>query len=152
MEAISIKEGGVELLKEIQETWEMLNEHHEEKSINFKERFAKFTFNEREEDLIKKSEKGDILVLVAYVGNEKAGHCVSTHDKNGNGVIETLYIKASFRKYGLGKLMMEKSLKWLKNNHVNNIDILIAAGNEEVLPFYERFGFKNSGIKVKKIL
>ncbi|MGM0641261.1 MAG: GNAT family N-acetyltransferase [Thermotogota bacterium] len=152
MEAISIKEGGIELLSEIQETWEMLNKHHQEKSINFKERFANFKFNEREKELIKKTEEGEILVLVSYVGNKKAGHCVSTHNKNGKGIIETLYIKNSFRKYGLGKLMMEKSLNWLKNNQVNNIDILVAAGNEEVLPFYERFGFKNAGIKVKKII
>ena len=152
MEAINIKKGGVELLNEIKETWEMLNKHHEEKSLNFKDRFANFNFHEREKDLIKKTETGEILVLIPFIGNKKAGHCVSSHNNNGKGEIETLYIKNEFRKYGLGKLMMEKSLKWLKESDVNNIDILVAAGNEEVLPFYERFGFKNAGIKVKKTL
>lgn len=152
MEAINIKQGGVELLNEIQETWELLNKHHEEKSINFKERFANFKFDRRKSDLIKKSEKGEILVNVVYVGNKKAGHCVTSHDKEGKGEVETLFVKEEFRKYGLGKLLIEKAIEWLKNNKVNNVDIMIAAGNEEALPFYEKFGFKMAGIKVKRIL
>jgi ribosomal protein S18 acetylase RimI-like enzyme len=152
MESISFKEGGVELLSEIQETWELLNKHHEEKSVDFKERFASFKFDRRKIDLIKKTKNGEIFVLIAYVGKEKAGHCVSSHDKNDKGEIETLFVKKNFRKYGLGKIMMEKSLEWLQKNDVNNIDIMVAAGNEEALPFYEKYGFKTAGIKVKKII
>ncbi|MDK2950824.1 MAG: hypothetical protein PWQ77_489 [Kosmotogales bacterium] len=148
--SIIFKEGGIELIDEIQETWEALNLHHQEKSVYFKERFKKFTFFERRELLTSKAKNGEIFVIIAFSNDERVGHCVSSIDNKRDGEIETLFIKKKFRKTGLGKILMEKSLSWFSSKQIENINIMVASGNEEVLTFYKKYGFEIAGIKLKK--
>ncbi len=149
--SITFKEGGIELIDEIKETWEGLNFHHAERSIYFKERFKQFTFLERREMLISKAENGEIYVIVAFHEEERIGHCVASIDNKNNGEIDTIFLKKGFRKSGLGKMFMKKALCWFCTRQVKDINIMVASGNEEVLDFYKKFGFEIAGIKLKKM-
>ncbi len=145
---MEILEGGVELLSKIKETWELLNEHHTEKSIFFKDRFRSFTFEKRKLALIERTKKGILYVLIAKKDNEIIGHCVSSILAD-QGEIETVFVKPEYRKTGLGRIFMEKSMNWFELNNISNINLMIAHGNEEVVPFYKKFGFLDAGIKLK---
>lgn len=145
---MQIIKGGAELIPEIKETWELLNEHHIEKSIFFKDRFRTFTFEKRSVELIKKANKGKTLVLLAKNNGVLYGHCVSTIIEE-QGEIETIFIKKDLRKTGLGNSFMLKTMKWFEENNINNINLMIANGNEEVIDFYSKYGFTSAGLKLK---
>jgi ribosomal protein S18 acetylase RimI-like enzyme len=55
--------------------------------------------------------------------------------------IESLYVLADYRHCGIARELTEKSLNWLIENGCQSIELDVAVGNEEVLPFYEKFGF-----------
>ena len=57
------------------------------------------------------------------------------------GEIDSLYVDATYRGMGVGEGLMRRALNWLKGKPVNTRKLLVAAGNEEVLAFYARFGF-----------
>jgi ribosomal protein S18 acetylase RimI-like enzyme len=60
-------------------------------------------------------------------------------------------VKEKHRKSSVGKRLIEKSVEWLESQNVETIKVGIAEGNESVLPFYEKLGFKKSMIILKKV-
>lgn len=145
---MKIIEGGIELIDYIKETWELLNEHHTNKSIFFKERFKTYNFQTRKNDLIEKSKNNPLYIILAYKNDILIGHCVSSIIEH-SGEIETIFVKIPYRNSGLGRMFIEKSIEWFDNNNIYNIDLTIAHGNEEVINFYLKFGFVPSGLKLK---
>lgn len=45
---------------------------------------------------------------------------------------------------------MEVALEWLQEQKCIQIDLIVAAGNEEVFPFYEKYGFKKRATIMRK--
>jgi len=61
------------------------------------------------------------------------------------GHINNLYVKDEFRKYGLGRQLMEKATKWLEENEkVHYIFVHVSNGNASAEDFYKKFGFEYS--------
>ena len=44
---------------------------------------------------------------------------------------------------------MKESLEWLAINAVESVPVSVAIGNEDVLPFYESFGFMPRSIRLQ---
>jgi len=133
----SIKE--IELIKPL---WEQLNSVHLEKSIYFKNKFEKFTFDKRTKSIYEKSQKGNIKIDMLWNSETEnyVGYCLSSIEDT-LGEIESIYIDNNYRKFGLGGKLMESSLSWFELNGITNIQIGVVYSNEEALPFYKRYGF-----------
>ena len=135
MEIIQLSKDRID---EIEPLWRELNSHHHEKSKNFKEHFSSFTFAERSKKLLAVDE---LVIFAARKNSELVGYCIASSN-NGTGEIDSLYIKPQFRGASLGKLLTESAMLWLSGLNCSQISVSVVDGNEEAIPFYEKFGFK----------
>lgn len=140
MDNIKLIAGSTELLDTIKPLWENLNLHHKSNSIHFKEKFDTFSFENRKSKFLNYP-----LIYILLLQDTKTthyiGYCISTIDSCLIGEISSIYIEKSYRKYGLGSILMENSLNWLNNHKVKSKIIGVAAGNETAIEFYKTFGF-----------
>jgi GNAT superfamily N-acetyltransferase len=61
------------------------------------------------------------------------------------GCLSQFYIKDGYRSMGIGSVLFEKSIDWLKSfKSINDLFIFVSNGNENALKFYQRKGFKIS--------
>ncbi len=152
MKKLSYKRGTSKDLDLIRPLWEKLNQHHFELSENFKESFQSMTWEFRRNNLESKSAE----ILLDYVTDENnsiIAYCVSTIDKNDLkvGEIDSLLVDQAYRKFGIGKTLVEKAIEWLLLKDTEKQILTVGTGNEEVLTFYERFDFYPRSIKLERI-
>lgn len=139
---ICIVEKDITEIEAIKPLWEQLNSIHLDKSVYFKNKYEKFTFEKRMESIYEKAQKG-ILKLDILLDNDRGkyiGYCLSSIEDN-LGEIESIYIENQYRKFRLGDKLMKNALAWFESNNITNIKISVVYANNEVLPFYERYGF-----------
>ncbi|MFH1288081.1 MAG: GNAT family N-acetyltransferase [bacterium] len=143
MRNIEYISGGKELLDKVAPLWNKLKKHHVEVSLHFLESISERTFEWRKSILIKKSEKGKLRVDLAKLSNSRTyiAYCVSTIDREGVGEIDSIFISKKYRNHGVGNFLMKRSLKWMDKFDVKSKFIIVLAGNEDVYPFYKKFGF-----------
>jgi ribosomal protein S18 acetylase RimI-like enzyme len=139
---ISTDHSGIDRIKTL---WEGLNKHHQIRSENFRERYSAMTFEKRKQMLFKKLGDGEMFVELAIDMNndKKVGYCLSIAMSlpENEGEVESLYIDPAYRGKGIGEVFMKHAIEWLDSKKIVCKRIVVAAGNEEVFPFYERFGF-----------
>lgn len=126
----------------IKPLWEQLNSVHFEKSIYFKSKYEKFTFEKRIQCILKKT-KESIIKLDMLLNNDNGnyiGYCLSSIEDTF-GKIESIYIETQYRKLRLGDKLMKNALNWFESNGITNIEINVVYANDEALPFYEHYGF-----------
>lgn len=128
--------------------WEALNEHHKAQSVHFKKRFQQFSFEYRKDALLNKEK---LLILTAKDEENLIGYCI-TGKTDHEGEIESIYVEPEYRKKGVGKQFISDSIKWLVNENVDEINLKVAAGNEQVVDFYRDFGFEISTITLKMMI
>jgi len=134
-------------IETIKPLWESLNEVHHKNSQNWKEHFAKFTFQKR----IRSIQNNDkYSVFISSLNQEIYGYCIASINNN-IGEIDSIFVKENYRGTSLGKKLVENAIEWLKRKNVECIKVGIAEGNESVLQFYEKLGFKKSMTILKKI-
>lgn len=125
-------------INEIKPLWRELNSHHHEKSKNFKDHFSSFTFEERSKKLLAMDK---LAIFTARNNSEMAGYCIVSLN-NGAGEIDSLYVKPEFQGASLGMLLTESAMSWLSALGCSQVSVYVADGNEDSIPFYEKFGFK----------
>lgn len=135
MEIIKLSKDRID---EIEPLWRELNAHHHEKSKNFKEHFSSFTFAERSKKLLAVDE---LVIFAARKNSELVGYCIASFN-NGAGEIDSLYVRPQSRGAALGMLLTESVMLWLSGLNCSQISVSVVDGNEEAIPFYEKFGFK----------
>jgi len=144
---IEIISGSKELLEYVSPLWDKLNNHHKNKSINFKEKYEKLSFKERSNGfLIPKKDNININLVKDKDKKIYVGYCISTINNGLVGEVSSLYIEPEYRTYGIGDELIKRAIKWLDDNNVNKKIIGVAVGNEDVLKFYERLGFRSRTI------
>jgi ribosomal protein S18 acetylase RimI-like enzyme len=50
-------------------------------------------------------------------------------------------VDAEYRKLGLGDQLMKHAMHWLDEQKASSRMVSVAEGNEDVFPFYQRYGF-----------
>lgn len=148
---ISIVEKDLSEIGVIKPLWEGLNSVHIEKSVYFKERYKKFTFEKRMEAIYEKAKRG-ILKIDLLLNNDTGsyvGYCISSIE-GSLGEIDSIFIDGNYRKYGLGDRLMKSALGWFEANGITNIQINVAYANDEALPFYAHYGFQIGGYILRK--
>ncbi len=140
MEQTRIKHGGIELLDSIAQLWEKLNHLHADQSAHFSNFYRGFTFADRKRDLIQKAETADLQVALCLdTASDPIGYCVTTA-QGREGEIESIYVEDAYRNLGIGTTLMLDALAWLNAQGINRIKVSVAAGNEAVFSFYQKFG------------
>jgi len=133
-------------LQDVKGLWEELNSHHGRLSSNFKEHFDSFTF----EDRIKKlTDSAHLSIFVATHDGSYIGYCIVTADKD-KGEIDSIYIQPTYQGQGIGERLMQKALDWFNERECSELMIYVAEGNESVLEFYEKFGFRKRFVVLQR--
>ena len=141
-EHIQYIEGGVELLDLIASLWTELNEHHQAISEHFAEAIAQRTFPARKAELMERGSHGHLRVdLTQTEAGERIGYCVSTIDCHQTGEVDSIFVQPPFRNQGIGDALMERAMRWMDDMSTQARIIEVAWGNEQVWPFYEKYGF-----------
>jgi diamine N-acetyltransferase len=143
-----ISDNNFDLVKPL---WEKLNEYHFNLSPNFKQRFKSMSWEKRKNKLMDKSQ--EMLVECAVdTKNNIIGYCISTIDKidNSIGEVDSLFVEEKYRKHGIGKELINNALKWFDSKNALNQKLLVGAGNEKVIKYYEQFDFYPLHIVLQK--
>jgi len=139
-EGITIRDGGAELLDEIEPLWKVLRSHHAGLSVEWRESLLVADFADRRAKLIDKGSRG-LRVFLAMSERETIGYCVCTIAGNHQGEIDSIFVADEYRHHGMGKVLMAHAMDWLKALGAAPIVVDVLAGNEEALRFYEQFDF-----------
>jgi len=123
--------------------WRKLLVHHRERSAHFKEYFSRMTWEKRKKELIDKSRNGAMCIDMAKdkVTEKLIGYCISTISENKHAELESIYIEAEYRRCGIGDTFVKAALNWMDGHGAVRKVIAVAAGNEEALGFYAKYGF-----------
>jgi ribosomal protein S18 acetylase RimI-like enzyme len=123
--------------------WEKLKEHHRERSLHYAGHFSGMTWDKRKQDLLNKSRQGALRLDIARDNQtgKIVGYCISTITEDKQGEIDSIYVESSYRRQGIGDCFLKKALAWMDCRKIERKVIAVAAGNEEVIPFYARYGF-----------
>ena len=141
--------GGQELLDSVEPLWKLLNEYHKMKSIDFKNLYENFTYDERKNKLLT-SKVINIDIAIDCFENY-IGYCISTISQDLIGEVDSLFVKEEARKYGIGDELIRRALEWLESNNVKKKIITVASGNENVINFYNKYGFKKRRIVLELV-
>ena len=140
----SISIGGPELLPRVGPLWIQLRDHHAALAPRWAGSLAR-SFEERKVELIKKG-VGGVCVVLASANGKDVGYCVSTMVAGGEGEIDSLYVVTDWRKHGVGKTLMEKTMEWFESKSIAAITVDVIEGNNAAKTFYEQFGFGGQGL------
>lgn len=137
---IEVSGNEIDIIKPL---WEKLREHHFGLSPHFAEEYIEFTFEDRKKELLAKS--GGNLLKIDIAKDEDTqwliGYCISSISAGLVGEIDSIFLEENYRNLGIGNELMSRALSWMDSNKVKFKRIVVAMGNEELLPFYERYEF-----------
>ena len=109
-----------------------------------------YTEKDEEQFINEHNQSKDSLLILAFVDGEYAGTC-SFESKSGSrrtkhraGIGIALFQK--YTGFGLGKLMLERLLKEIKNLGFEQAELTVAGNNEKAYHLYKSLGFKEYGI------
>lgn len=133
-------EKGLDLIKPL---WEKLREHHQTRSPYFANEYDKFSFKDRKKNLLKKSKNGRLRVDLAKENEmeDYLGYCVCSISADGEGEIDSMYIKEKYRNQGIGDNFMKRALEWMELSGAKNKRVVVVVGNEDAVSFYSHYGF-----------
>ena len=143
MKKVEYAEKDLAGLDEIGALWAKLNELHASQTSPFAELYRKRKYAERKQEIAEKAEGKKLLVHLAVdpETHAPAGYCVSIAEPGKWGEVESLYIDPEYRKLGIGDVFMKRALEWMEGFAVPKKKIVVYAGNEGVIRFYQRHGF-----------
>ena len=149
---INLVEKDINEIRLIKPLWEKLNLIHFNKSVYFKSKYEKFKFEKRMESINRISENGTVKLDVILDNDtmEYVGYCLSLIEDN-IGEIESIFIEKQYRGYKLGDKLMINALNWFESNSIINVQINVVYANDEVIPFYERYGFYVGNYILKRV-
>ncbi|BDZ69915.1 GNAT family N-acetyltransferase [Methanobacterium petrolearium] len=143
---------GPEALGLVQPLWEKLNKHHLNQKSDFQEYYANFTFPERKEVLLKKSNNKDMLISLAE--DKDLGilvaYCITTISRENEGEIDSIYVEEKYRSLGVGRELMKRSLMWMDEKGTKIRKVMVAIGNQEAVSFYEGYGFHPRALRLEQ--
>ena len=139
---VAFIEGGCELLDRIGPLWKKLALLHAGFSPYFAEDFRQGTFAGRKRELIAKSYRKRLHVIIARSSDGRTvGYAVGTINNLKVAEIDSLFVEKSFRIKGTGSRLVAMMIAWFERHRVASITVNVALGNESTFSFYRRFGF-----------
>lgn len=96
--------------------------------------------------------KSNMLILMAYSGKKAVGYTKSyiIDQKLRVGYCNELYIKKEARGLGIGKKLLDESLKWMKQKKAVRAMMSVYLWNDGAKGFYEKEGFEAYAVSYEK--
>lgn len=85
--------------------------------------------------------------IVACSGDSVVGYVIGT-GIGGEGMIQSMAVTPSFRRRGVGMMLMGSVIEYLSHKH-RRISLLVDVGNEAAIHLYHKFGFSETGRVIK---
>ena len=115
--------------------------YHSKLDVPYPDRFLEINI----EKYIKYMKSKQLTCVFAAVINDKIIGFVSASIDKKTGYIEDIFVKEEYRNMKIGNKLFSKILKWFDENEIKKIELHVSTGNESVLEFYAKFGFKKTG-------
>ncbi len=124
-----------------------------EDDIDFLVQFAKQLYNSGEdlhEDFHNLLKDDDAVVFLAYDQNKNVigfAHVEIRHDyvegckTNNVGYLEGIFLQPEYRSFGVGKMLVEKAIKWAKEKGCTEFASDCEVSNDISVKFHESVGF-----------
>jgi diamine N-acetyltransferase len=129
-------------IEHIRSMWEKLNEIHRCKSTHFANEYEAFSFEKRKEKLFSGGRtEWQVEIARAAPEGEAIAYCLASVNRDLDGEIDSLFVEPDYRRFRVADTLMRHALRWLDLHGAVSKRIVVAAGNEEVLPFYEFYRF-----------
>ncbi len=141
MEKIIIKELAVPEYDKIKKILGLQQRFHYDLNGPFAADFLKVGVEEFKDYMF---ERPKCITYVALDGGEIVGFSAANMEGD-EGFIKDLFVCEKYRGEQLGKKLFDYVLKWLESNGCKKVNVHVSIGNEKVIHFYEKFGFKNTG-------
>lgn len=87
----------------------------------------------------------DQLIYVAYADSRPAGLMVLRRNWNRYAYIEDIKVDSQFRRFGIGRQLIEKAKSWAKSGGMPGIMLETQSNNLKACRFYESCGFELGG-------
>lgn len=140
---INYIELNTEQIDKIKPLWNNLRDYHSELSTHFSERYNAVKFEDRKKEILRKSENGILKIDLVEDKNTDSyvGYCISSISEENVGEVDSIFLDEKYRSSSIGSMLMERALNWMDKNGVKTKKIVVAIGNEDLLPFYGRYNF-----------
>jgi len=89
---------------------------------------------------------GDYKYFVIKRNNSIAGFAEIWKSVDDIHIID-IVVRKNLRKQGIGSILMEKLIKVAKQEEMESITLEVMCTNNPAIKLYEKFGFKNVGIR-----
>lgn len=92
---------------------------------------------------------------IAYLNNKPVGYVALAiknfgYRKSKYVEIENIGVEPEFRSQGIGKIMIEESVKWAKKQKATKLFVSAYWDNKQAIKFYKKNGFYESGLELDK--
>jgi len=99
----------------------------------------------------------DALVLIAEVDGHPVGYAFSFIKRNIHvfaidkiGYISDMYVNKKYQGRGIGSKFKNKTIKWFQEKKIRHISLIVLHDNEHARKVYEKWGFFNYSIEMRK--
>jgi len=95
--------------------------------------------------------------FIAYVDGKAVGYvalCLKNfgYRKSKYVEIENIGVDPEYRSQGIGKLLMEKTVEWAKEQGATKLYVVAFWENKKAINFYKQHGFYESGLEMDRKL
>jgi ribosomal protein S18 acetylase RimI-like enzyme len=91
-----------------------------------------------------------VVGLVCVLAREAPA--VPTFVPRRYATVDSLVVKQSFRRRGIGRALMERAQAWAQAKGLDNIELHVWDFNQEAIAFYEQLGYENLSRRMGKRL
>ena len=143
MDSFKFREGSSELLSSCDNLWELFTQNQIQNAGEMSVGIAAYIKDLRDGVLLAKTKEGKLQVQLVYATNQNnpIGFCITSLSGNHIGEVETLFVLDKYQGNNIGTKLLQRSLEWMEENSVSEQKLVVAAGNERVFSFYQKFGF-----------
>lgn len=91
----------------------------------------------------------NIIILAKYINNIIVGY-ILIRTYNNTCLLDGLYVEKEYRNKGIGKSLLTEAILRIKNMNIKYIDINVMYHNIIAKHIYEKLGFVEYEIKMRK--
>ena len=92
----------------------------------------------------------NIIILAYYINEIIVGYILIRRTSNNTCLLDGLYVEKEYRNKGIGKSLLTEAILRIKNMNIKYIDINVMYYNIIAKHIYEKLGFVEYEIKMRK--
>lgn len=92
----------------------------------------------------------NIIILAYYINKIIVGYILIRRTDNNTCLLDGLYVEKEYRNKGIGKSLLTEAISRIKNMNIKYIDINVMYNNIIAKHIYEKLGFVEYEIKMRK--